>query len=185
MTVPVRGLDGKKITQIACGQQHSIAMDSDGYVELRISSTLMLSLLQCRLCMGLQRVLPSRVGKPTRRSHPQACTTGMFSTRPPCEGCEVSSHSRSVRRPQRDDDGIRHSCRTVQLSRYRQTGDVLDGWQGHSPTFERVALADATQWKNTGDGSSGQPYSSFRYMQDIMYVFRSLRLRTPTDIWGC
>ena len=31
-------------------------------------------------------------------------------------------------------------------------------------------LTDATQWKNTGDGSSGQPYSSFRYMQDIACV---------------
>jgi hypothetical protein len=26
------------------------------------------------------------------------------------------------------------------------------------------------QWKNTGDGSSGQPWSSFRYHPDIMYV---------------
>jgi alpha-tubulin suppressor-like RCC1 family protein len=30
-TVPVMGLDGKNIVQIACGQQHSIALDEEGY----------------------------------------------------------------------------------------------------------------------------------------------------------
>jgi hypothetical protein len=29
--VPVMGLDDKKIVQIACGQQHSIALDEEGY----------------------------------------------------------------------------------------------------------------------------------------------------------
>lgn len=29
--VPVLGLDDKKIVQIACGQQHSIALDEEGY----------------------------------------------------------------------------------------------------------------------------------------------------------
>jgi hypothetical protein len=29
--VPVKGLDEKKIVQIACGQQHSIALDDEGY----------------------------------------------------------------------------------------------------------------------------------------------------------
>ena len=29
--VLVKGLEDKKIVQIACGQQHSIALDSDGY----------------------------------------------------------------------------------------------------------------------------------------------------------
>jgi alpha-tubulin suppressor-like RCC1 family protein len=36
-TVPVKGLDDKKIVQIACGQQHSIALDDEGY-ELRYIS---------------------------------------------------------------------------------------------------------------------------------------------------
>ena len=30
-TVPVKGLDDKKIVHIASGQQHSIALDEDGY----------------------------------------------------------------------------------------------------------------------------------------------------------
>lgn len=30
--VLVKGLDGKKIVQIACGQQHSVALDDEGYV---------------------------------------------------------------------------------------------------------------------------------------------------------
>lgn len=36
--VLVKGLDGKKITKIACGQQHSIALDSDGYVYTSVGS---------------------------------------------------------------------------------------------------------------------------------------------------
>lgn len=32
ITVLVKGLDGKKIVQIACGQQHSVALDDEGYV---------------------------------------------------------------------------------------------------------------------------------------------------------
>ena len=42
-------------------------------------------------------------------------------------------------------------------------------------------LTDATQWKNTGDGSSGQPYSSFRYMQDIACVADLLEHPPATD----
>ncbi len=30
--VLVKGLEGKKIVQIACGQQHSVALDDEGYV---------------------------------------------------------------------------------------------------------------------------------------------------------
>ena len=30
-TVLVKGLADRKITEIACGQQHAIAMDEDGY----------------------------------------------------------------------------------------------------------------------------------------------------------
>lgn len=30
ITVLVKGLDGKKIVQISCGQQHTIALDSEG-----------------------------------------------------------------------------------------------------------------------------------------------------------
>jgi alpha-tubulin suppressor-like RCC1 family protein len=30
--VLVKGLDGKNIVQIACGQQHTVALDSDGSV---------------------------------------------------------------------------------------------------------------------------------------------------------
>lgn len=43
-------------------------------------------------------------------------------------------------------------------------------------------FVNVTQWKNTGDGSSGQPYSSFRYMHDIMYVCHPLRNPCVTEL---
>jgi len=36
VAVLVKGLDDKKIVQIACGQQHSIALDEDGYAPISI-----------------------------------------------------------------------------------------------------------------------------------------------------
>jgi alpha-tubulin suppressor-like RCC1 family protein len=36
LVVLVKGLDDKKIVQIACGQQHSIVLDEEGYVRSSI-----------------------------------------------------------------------------------------------------------------------------------------------------
>ena len=35
-SVLVKGLEGKKIVQIACGQQHSVALDDEGYASYAI-----------------------------------------------------------------------------------------------------------------------------------------------------
>jgi alpha-tubulin suppressor-like RCC1 family protein len=32
LIVLVKGLEGKKITQVACGQQHALALDEQGFV---------------------------------------------------------------------------------------------------------------------------------------------------------
>ncbi|TFY76178.1 hypothetical protein EWM64_g7829, partial [Hericium alpestre] len=40
----------------------------------------------------------------------------------------------------------------------------------------------AGKWKNTGDGSGGQPYSNFRYMQDIMSVACFLSFMTQAEV---
>ncbi len=37
VTVPVKSLEDKKIVHIACGQQHSIALDEEGYAHGIIS----------------------------------------------------------------------------------------------------------------------------------------------------
>jgi len=42
----------------------------------------------------------------------------------------------------------------------------------------------AGKWKNTGEGSSGSPYSSFRYIQDIMYAINVQHVEaSPTGHW--
>ncbi|THH16847.1 hypothetical protein EW146_g3855 [Bondarzewia mesenterica] len=112
----VKGLQDKKITQIACGQQHSIALDEEGIVYVWGYNG------YCRLGLGNQqdvltpKVVPQFTG-------PQ----------PNLMGAQViAGPSNSV---------------------------VID---------KQGMYWMAGKWKNTGDGSGGQPYSTFRYMQDIM-----------------
>ncbi|KAH8104111.1 RCC1/BLIP-II [Cristinia sonorae] len=112
----VRGMEGKKVTQIACGQQHSIALDDKGVVYVWGYNG------YCRLGLGNQKdvlipqVVPQFAG-------PNEITMGYQ---------VVAGPSNSV---------------------------VID---------KQNMYWMAGKWKNTGDGSSGQPYSSFRIMQDIM-----------------
>lgn len=114
--VLVRGMDGKKIVQIACGQQHSIALDSEGLVFVWGYNG------YCRLGLGNQqdvltpKVVPHFAG-PNEKTM----------------GAEV----------------VAGPSNSVVIDKQRMY------WM-------------AGKWKNTGDGSSGQPYSSFRFIQDIM-----------------
>jgi len=112
----IRGLEDKKITQIACGQQHSIATDEQGLVYVWGYNG------YCRLGLGNQqdvlapKVVPQFAG-------PQPLLMG---------------------------------------------GKIAAG-PSNSVVVDRQGMYwMAGKWKNTGDGSGGQPYSSFRFMQDIM-----------------
>jgi len=112
----VKGLEGKKITQIACGQQHSIALDSEGVVYVWGYNG------YCRLGLGNQQDV--LIPKPVPQfAGPNELTMGTE---------VVAGPSNSV---------------------------VID---------KQGMFWMAGKWKMTGDGSSGQPYSSFRYMHDIM-----------------
>ncbi|EPT01146.1 hypothetical protein FOMPIDRAFT_1121068, partial [Fomitopsis schrenkii] len=114
--IPVRGLDGKKITHIACGQQHSIVMDSEGVVYVWGYSG------YCRLGLGNQQDV--LVPKPVPQfAGPNEMTMG---------------------------------------------SDIAAGPSNSVVIDKQGMYWMAGKWKNTGDGSSGQPYSSFRYMHDIM-----------------
>ncbi|GJE93212.1 RCC1/BLIP-II protein [Phanerochaete sordida] len=115
----VRGaLDGKRIVQIACGQQHSVALDSEGvvyvwgcngYGRMGLGTGLQNDVL-------LPKVVPSFSG-PNPATTAKAITTGPTNT------------------------------------------VVID---------QQNMYWMAGKWKNTGDGSAGQPYSSFRYFQEMM-----------------
>lgn len=114
----VRGLDGKHIVQIACGQQHSVAMDSEGIVYVWGCN----GYGRMGLGTGLQndvlvpKVVPSFAG-------PNPATTAK----------EIAAGP----------------ANTVVIDKQNMY------WM-------------AGKWKNTGDGSAGQPYSSFRYFQEMM-----------------
>ncbi|TFY68028.1 hypothetical protein EVJ58_g1267 [Rhodofomes roseus] len=112
----VKGLEGKKITKVACGQQHSIALGSDGVVYVWGYNG------YCRLGLGDQKNV--LIPKPVPQfASPNELTTGADVTAGPSNSVVV------------DKQGM-----------YWMAG----------------------KWKTTGDGSSGQPYSTFRYMPDIM-----------------
>ena len=50
--VLVKGLEEKKIVQIACGQQHSIALDADGYGLLDSIGSITHVISNAGLCMS-------------------------------------------------------------------------------------------------------------------------------------
>ncbi|KAH9971036.1 regulator of chromosome condensation 1/beta-lactamase-inhibitor protein II [Lactifluus volemus] len=113
--IPVKGLDDKKIVQITCGQQHSIALDEDGIVYVWGYNG------YCRLGLGNQKdVLTPQVV-------PQA-----------------SPHKQYL-------------------------GAKVAAGPSNSVVIDRQGMYYvAGKWKNTGDGSAGQPYSTFRLLQEIM-----------------
>ncbi|KAJ3517000.1 hypothetical protein NLJ89_g772 [Agrocybe chaxingu] len=114
--VYVKELDGKKIVQIASGQQHSVALDDTGLVYVWGYNG------YCRLGLGNQvdalkpKVVPQFAG-------PNEATMAAGIAAGPSNSVVI------------DKQGM-----------YWMAG----------------------KWKNSGEGSSGSPYSSFRYMQDIM-----------------
>ncbi|KAI9439493.1 regulator of chromosome condensation 1/beta-lactamase-inhibitor protein II [Lactarius psammicola] len=113
--IPVKGLDEKKIVHIACGQQHSIALDEEGLVYVWGYNG------YCRLGLGNQRDVLTPQVVPQAGPHTQYL------------GAKVSA-------------GPSNSVVIDRQGMYYVAG----------------------KWKNTGDGSGGQPYSTFRLLQDIM-----------------
>ncbi|KAG8854820.1 hypothetical protein FRB96_007349 [Tulasnella sp. 330] len=112
----VRDLGGKKITDISCGQQHSIALDSEGYVFVWGYNG------YCRLGLGHQKdvMIPTLV--------PQFA-------------------------------GDNTLTRAEQIAAGPTNSVVID---------RQKMYQMAGKWKNSGEGSTGQPYTTFKYIQDIM-----------------
>ncbi|EGN96958.1 hypothetical protein SERLA73DRAFT_185217 [Serpula lacrymans var. lacrymans S7.3] len=114
--IRVRGLDDKKIVQISCGQQHTVALDSQGLVYVWGYNG------YCRLGLGNQqdvlipKIVPQFAG-------PNEATMGAH---------------------------------------------VFAGPSNTAIIDNQKMYWMAGKWKNSGEGSSGSPYSSFRFMQDIM-----------------
>ncbi|KAF9038676.1 regulator of chromosome condensation 1/beta-lactamase-inhibitor protein II [Panaeolus papilionaceus] len=117
-TVPVyiKELDGKKIVDIASGQQHTIALEDSGQVWVWGYNG------YCRLGLGNQVDVLKPKSVP-QFSGPNESTMAQGITAGPTNSVVI------------DNQGM-----------YWMAG----------------------KWKNSGEGSSGSPYSTFRYMQDIM-----------------
>lgn len=114
--ISVKALDGKHITQIACGPQHSIALDSEGIVYVWGYNG------YCRLGLGHQKdiLFPTPVPHFTGPSIPSM-------------------------------------------------GQMVVAGPSNSVVIDKQGMYwMAGKWKNTGDGSSGSPYSHFRVIQDTM-----------------
>lgn len=75
--VLVKGLADRQIVDVACGQQHAIALDKDGRVTNPCWSRSILTLPQACLRLGLQRILPSGSRQPARRAGSKNGPTGM------------------------------------------------------------------------------------------------------------
>ncbi|KAG9017998.1 hypothetical protein FRB90_012666 [Tulasnella sp. 427] len=115
--IRVKGaIDGKNIVDIACGQQHTIALDADGYVYVWGFNG------YCRLGLGHQKdvMLPTIV---PQFSGENEMTRGLLVSAGPTNSVVVDRQ------------------RMYQM---------------------------AGKWKNSGEGSTGQPYTTFRIIADIM-----------------
>ncbi|THG99799.1 hypothetical protein EW026_g2605 [Hermanssonia centrifuga] len=114
----IKALDGHTIVDVACGQQHAVALTSDGHIYVWGCN----GYGRMGLGTGLQndvlipKVVPHFAG-PNEKTRAGQIITGPTNT------------------------------------------VVIDRQQMYFM---------AGKWKNTGEGSSGQPYSSFRYIQDVM-----------------
>ncbi|KAL9713342.1 hypothetical protein Ac2012v2_002949 [Leucoagaricus gongylophorus] len=114
--IHVKELDGKKIMQIASGQQHSLALDDTGVVYVWGYNG------YCRLGLGNQVDILKPKPVPQFSGSDDASLASAVSAGP--------------------------------------TNSVVLDRQG--------MYYMAGKWKNSGEGSSGSPYSTFRFLQDIM-----------------
>ncbi|THG93459.1 hypothetical protein EW145_g8369, partial [Phellinidium pouzarii] len=114
--VLVKGLEGKVITHVSCGHQHTIAMDSEGFVFVWGYNG------YCRLGLGDQRdvLIP--------RAVPNFASSN-----------EIT--------------------RAIHVAAGPANSTVLD---------RQKMYYMAGKWKNSGEGSSGSPFSTFRFIQDLM-----------------
>ncbi|KAI0041832.1 RCC1/BLIP-II [Auriscalpium vulgare] len=111
--IPVKGIDDKKIVDVSCGQQHTIAIDDEGLVLVWGYNG------YCRLGLGNQKdVLAPQV--------------------------------------------------VPQFAGAQKAAGVVAGPSSSAVVDQQGMYWMAGKWKNTGDGSGGQPYSTFRIMHDIM-----------------
>ncbi|KAI0078717.1 RCC1/BLIP-II [Panus rudis PR-1116 ss-1] len=134
--IPVRGLEGKKIVQIACGQQHSVALGDDGLVYVWGYNG------YCRLGLGNQKdmLVPEIV---PHFSGPNEVLRGVKVVAGPSNTIVI------------DRQGMLWMAGKVCMNLISLLIAWADGF-----VFD-------VQWKTTGDGSGGQPWSSFRYFQDM------------------
>ncbi|EIW75324.1 RCC1 BLIP-II [Coniophora puteana RWD-64-598 SS2] len=116
--IPVKGLNDKVITDIACGQQHAVAIDEKNVVYVWGYNG------YCRLGLGNQQdvLVPKAV---PQFAGPNESGTGKYIAAGPSSTIVVD-----------------------QLQAFWMAG----------------------KWKNSGEGSSGSPYSSFRPIQDLMGI---------------
>ncbi|KAF9563560.1 RCC1/BLIP-II [Agrocybe pediades] len=114
--VYIKELDGKEITRIVSGPQHSLALDSSGVVYVWGYNG------YCRLGLGNQ--VDALKPKPVPQfAGPNENTMGL---------------------------------------------DIVAGPSSSVVVDKQKMYWMAGKWKNSGEGSAGSPYSTFRYMQDIM-----------------
>jgi alpha-tubulin suppressor-like RCC1 family protein len=128
----VKEIQDKKIVQISCGQQHTIALDSTGVVYVWGYNG------YCRLGLGNQvDVLKPKAVPQFTGPNPTTMATRV-----------TAGPTNSV---------------------------VVD---------KQMMYWMAGKWKNSGEGSSGSPYSTFRYIQDIMGCRMSFVACGGVTHWG-
>ncbi len=103
---------------------------------------------KCGVRVGVQWILPTWIGKSSRRVETQGGTPGMLL--PPLGRTCVTDYVKKVCRSERHTDGRAGCRRTDKQCGYRQTRDVLDGRQG----IHLSAYPNTIELMNTRSGKT-------------------------------
>ena len=140
--VLVRGLAERKIVQIACGPQHALALDSDGCAVLysldpHVPSLTAIYAGQTCVRLGVQRVLPSRAGKPAGRARAQDDPSSK-----PCSAARTSPPA---------NPGLMQFAGPNEIT----MGAHIVAGPSNSVVIDKQGMYYmAGKWKNTGDGEA-------------------------------
>ncbi|KAF5361127.1 hypothetical protein D9758_009052 [Tetrapyrgos nigripes] len=162
----IKELDGKKIKMIASGQQHSVALDEEGctWCLVKVNNRV----LRAEVVVVCVLSKESESWKAWRRRRSMLCVLVVH----------VWGYNGYCRLGLGNQVDALKPKPVPQFTPPTSCATFVAAGPTNTVVIDRQGMYwMAGKWKNSGDGSSGSPYTTFRVMQDIMWVFVLCSLR--------